>query len=188
MEEIYLANRAQWRDWLERNHRSSAGVWLVFYRKGSGKPSPGYDEAVEEALRYGWVDSLIRKIDDERHARKMTPRTAASGWSASNIRRIEKLSKQGLMTEAGLRLVEEAKRAGRWQPVQPPRVPLNLPAEFERALAANPRARKHFDQLPPSQRKYFIGWVALAKRPETRQRRVEESIRLLEQGKRLGLK
>jgi uncharacterized protein YdeI (YjbR/CyaY-like superfamily) len=111
---VQLENRADWRDWLERNHEAAAAVWLVTWKKPTGKPRVDYDAAVEEALCFGWVDSKSRSVDDERTSIYFTPRKSRSSWSASNVARIEKLESSGLLHAAGRRVVDEAKRAGTW--------------------------------------------------------------------------
>jgi uncharacterized protein YdeI (YjbR/CyaY-like superfamily) len=188
MKELYLKTRAQWRKWLAANHEKSDGVWLVFYKKQSGEPTLEYDEAVEEALCFGWIDSIITRRDEESYTRKLTPRRSGSRWSELNKKRVNKLTRQRLMTEAGLAKVREAKESGLWDESGRPEISLELSGELEDALAKSKKARAFFDQLAPSYKKQFIGWVSVAKRPETRARRVDEAIRLLEQGKRLGMK
>jgi uncharacterized protein YdeI (YjbR/CyaY-like superfamily) len=188
MQTLFLKTRAQWRKWLARNHDRSDGVWLEFHKKASGPQTLEYEDVIEEALCYGWVDSLVKNLDARKYARKLTPRNAAGRWSASNIRRVGKLLGQGLMAEAGLKKVEAAKQAGLFTPVSSPKISRKTPREFTLALAKNRKAREYFEQLAPTQRRYFIGWIAIAKKPETRTRRVRESIRLLRQSKKLGLK
>lgn len=188
MKEIYLKTRSEWRNWLEKNHDKSAGVWLIFYKKHSGAHSLEYNASVEEALCFGWIDSIIKKVDDERYVRKFTPRKPDSRWSELNRGRVEKLMKQGLMTGPGIASVKEARENGQWKGAARPVISFEIPEELERALAKNKKARAFFDQLAPSYRKRFTGWISMAKRNETRDRRVRESIALLEKGKKLGLK
>ena len=183
-----MTTRKAWRCWLNQHHDESDGIWLVFYKKHTGKPSIEYGEAVEEALCFGWIDSIIKKLDNERYARKLTPRRAGSRWSELNKQRIAKLTKQGLMTQAGVAVVKQAKTSGLWNKPDRPQISFDLPKELERALAANAKAKDFFEQLAPSYKHQFIGWVAVAKRPETTARRVKESIALLEQGQKLGMK
>ncbi len=154
----------------------------------SGKPTLEYEEAVEEALCFGWIDSIIKKIDDEKYARKLTPRKANSRWSDLNKKRIQKLEKQGLMTQAGIAMVNEAKASGQWDNTDRPQISLETPKELKAALTRNKKAKQFFDQLAPSYQKQFIGWIAAAKRQETKERRIRESIALLEQRKKLGMK
>lgn len=188
MEELYLKTRSSWRRWLQQNHAASNGVWLVFYKKQTEKPTLNYNDAVEEALCFGWIDSLIKKRDDESYLRKMTPRKPESLWSDSNKSRIAKLSKEDLMAPAGLKKVAEAKRRGVWQQAHQRDLPLEMPAEFSAALAQCTQAKRFFESLAPSYQKQFIGWIAAAKRLPTKQRRVDESIGLLQRGEKLGMK
>ena len=188
MKQVYVRNRKEWRDWLNQNHAKSTGIWLVFYKKQTGKPTLEYDDAVEEALCFGWIDSIIKKIDDEKYVRKLTPRKADSRWSALNKKCIARLKKQGLMTEAGIVKVKEAKASGLWNEPDRPQMSLDIPKELESALTKNRKAKNFFDQLAPSYQRQFIGWIAVAKRRETKKRRLRESIALLEQGEKLGMK
>jgi len=188
MRQVYVKTRQEWRDWLSLHHASSQGIWLVFYKKGTGKPSLAYDEAVEEALCFGWIDSIIKKVDEEKYVRKLTPRKPDSLWSEPNKKRVAKLSKQGLMTEAGIEKVREAKSSGQWSKEPRPQLIFDMPGDFGQALTKSRKARSFFHQLAASYQKQFIGWIAAAKRPETRQRRISESIALLERGEKLGMK
>jgi uncharacterized protein YdeI (YjbR/CyaY-like superfamily) len=189
MKKLQFTNRNEWRDWLKENHHQEQEIWLVYYKKKTGKKSIPYGASVEEALCFGWIDSIIKKIDDSRYARKFTPRTENSNWSALNINRAERMIQAGLMTEHGLRLVEAAKAAGKWEkPVQKPVLSYQIHPDFEKALRSSKIARENFDDLAPSYQKQYIGWIQTAKRETTRQRRIAESIRLLEQGQKLGLK
>jgi len=113
-EELYVTNRDDWRAWLKENHSTQKEVWLIYYRKHSGKPSIPYDDSVEEALCFGWVDSIIKKIDSEKFARKFTPRKGKSRWSESNKKRVAKMIREGKMTEVGLARIREAKDCGEW--------------------------------------------------------------------------
>lgn len=186
---FYARDRNAWRAWLEQNHASEPdGVWLVYYKPHTGKPTIGYDDSVEEALCFGWVDSLIRKLDENRYARKFTPRKEDSNWSESNRQRVERLIEQDLMTEVGLALVASAKASGRWEEDPRPQVSDRPAPEFRDALAANRAAAHFFDGLTLSQQRQFSLWINGAKKPETRARRVSESVALLEQGRKLGMK
>ena len=160
----------------------------MFYKKHSDKPTLEYDAAVEEALCFGWIDSIIKRLDDESYVRKFTPRRPGSRWSASNRRRVESLMEQGRMRAPGMARVAEAKESGLWEGSDRPKISFEVPRELACALAKNEKAKAFFEQLAPSYRKQFTGWISVAKRPETRDRRVAESMALLEQGKKLGLK
>lgn len=188
MKQVYVKTRKEWRDWLNQNHDKSSGIWMVFYKKHTGKATLEYDDAVEEALCFGWIDSIIKKIDDEKYVRKLTPRKADSRWSELNKKRIRKLMKQGLLTEAGTMKVQEAKTSGLWDKPGSPQISLNSLREFECALAKNKKAKSFFDQLASSYQKQFIGWISAAKRQETKKRRLREAIALLERGEKLGMK
>jgi uncharacterized protein YdeI (YjbR/CyaY-like superfamily) len=186
---VEVKNRAAWRAWLAANHDKETEVWLVYYKKGAGVTTIDYESSVEEALCYGWVDSIIKKIDETKYARKFTTRKDDSKWSPSNKRRVKKLIKEGLMTEFGLQKIEAAKQSGHWDdPSQKPELSFEIHPEFAKALKDNIKAKDTFDELAPTYQKQYLGWIEVAKRPETRQKRIEESIRLLAEGKKLGLK
>ena len=166
-----------------RQHR---GVWLVFYRKHAGKAWLEYEEAVEEALCFGWIDSIIKKLDDDRYLRKFTPRKPDSNWSESNRKRVARLIREGLMTDAGAAPVAEAKASGRWsKPAPRPSAP-EFPEELTRVLARSKKARTFFDKLPPREQERFVLWVGMAKRQETRDRRAREAGERLAEGRKLG--
>lgn len=189
MKIVEVRNRAEWRAWLAANHGKEAEVWLVYYKKKTGKTSVEYGASVEAALCYGWVDSIIKKLDDTKYVRKFTPRKESSKWSPSNKKRVEHLIREGLMTEHGLQKVKAAKRAGNWDNLmQTPELTFEMPAEFADALSKNKRAQETFEKLAPTYQKQYLGWIEVAKRPETREKRIKESIRLLAEGKKLGLK
>ena len=188
MKEMHVTTRSEWRKWFVQNHDKSSGIWLIFYKKHTGKSTLEYDAAVEEALCFGWIDSIIKKIDEEKYARKFTPRKRDSHWSKLNRKRVEKVIREGRMTAHGLVKIEAAKKSGLWDENERPEINVQMPEELEEALAKNKKAKGHFDQLAPSYQKHFMLWILTAKRKDTKERRVEESIRLLEQGRKLGLK
>jgi len=189
MKQVHVTTRNQWRRWLARNHaRETAGVWLLFHRKSTGRPSLGYEESVEEALCFGWIDSIIKRIDEDTYGRKFTPRKNDSAWSKANKQRVVKICREGRMTAFGQAKVDAAKRSGRWAMDPRPVIDMNLPPEFSEALGRNRAARDFFEKLAPTYRRHFLGWIATAKRPETRSSRVRESIALLARGQKLGLK
>jgi uncharacterized protein YdeI (YjbR/CyaY-like superfamily) len=177
-----IRTREQWRRWLEKHHATSRGVWLVFHKAHTGVQSMSYEDCVREALCFGWIDSLIKRVDDDRYVRKVTPRNPTSKWSSINRKRWAELEAAGLLTPAG----RAASPTGRSYAARP-RVPA-LPPYMARALEARPKAWRFFQTLAPTYRKHFIVWVHFAKRPETRERRLRESIALLEAGRKLGLK
>jgi uncharacterized protein YdeI (YjbR/CyaY-like superfamily) len=177
---FYARDRREWRAWLEQHHDSSPGVRLIYYKKGSDKPSVKYPDAVEEALCFGWIDSKANTRDDESIMQLFAPRKAKSVWSKVNKQRIEKLMAQGLMTPAGLARIEAAKQDGSWNSLDAIE-DLIVPPDLEAALAANEAARANFDAFPPSSQKMILFWVASAKRPETRAKRITETVTLAAQ-------
>lgn len=189
MNTLELKHISDWRKWLSENHNRVDEIWLVYYKKHTGIYSISYQDSLDEALCFGWVDSLIKRIDDDRYARKFTPRRDDSNWSLVNKSRVGELIAEGRMTEPGMAKVEAAKQSGSWEkPVTKPEMDFEIPPEFEQALAENLEAVRFFETLAPTYRKHYIGWIATAKRPETRAKRIAEAIQLLSEGKQLGLK
>ena len=188
LKQLYFIDRDKWREWLSENHAESAGIWMVFYKKATSKPTIPYDAAVEEALCFGWIDSIIKRIDDEKYVRKFTPRKDKSDWSALNKKRVAEMIKAGRMTEAGLAKIRAAKKNGCWNRDGKTPRSLEMPSEFAEALASNKKARENFEKLAPTYRRHYLGWLAAAKRRETIKRRIDESIALLERGGKLGMK
>ena len=182
--QLHFERRESWRAWLERHHADKGPVWLVFYKKHTGRAGISYDEAVEEALCFGWIDSLIKRLDDRSYARKFTPRTDTHRWSETNLQRVARLKAAGLMTPAGL-----AKIAAGVQAALPPaKTTQGVPEFIQDALAANTAALAFFSRLAPSHQRNVVGWICAAKRDETRRRRLAEALELLAQGKTLGMK
>lgn len=186
--EIYVANREDWRSWLEENHLKEKEVWLIYYKKHTGEPRIPYDDAVEEALCFGWIDSIVKRIDDERYMQKFSPRKDKSDWSESNKKRVKKLTDRGMMTQAGLEKIEIAKKNGSWDRVIETARSYEMAIELEKLLVSNKAAKEFFDSLSPSTQKQYIGWVSSAKKEETRQRRAKEALSMLSKKKKLGLK
>jgi uncharacterized protein YdeI (YjbR/CyaY-like superfamily) len=187
-ETLYLANRDDWREWLEKNHDTEKEVWLIFYKTHTSKPTIPYEDAVEEALCFGWIDSIIKKIDDEKFARKFTPRKTKSKWSKLNKKRVEKMITEGKMSEAGLTQIEEAKKSGEWFKTVTRQQTLVIPPFIKEALAANKKALDNFNNLAISYKRQYIGWITNAKRKEALKRRLEEVIKVLEKNEKLGMK
>jgi len=179
-------DRASWREWLAEHGTSETEVWLVYFKAGTGKPTISYEDSLEEALCFGWVDSLIQKIDEEKYARKFTPRKPGSKWSELNKHLVAKLIKEGRMTEAGMAKVEFSLEEA--APARPKRPELALPDWLKEGLMTSPLAWENFSKLPPSHQRNYILWVSDAKREETRQKRIKEAIERLEKNERLGLK
>lgn len=180
--EFLATNRAEWRAWLADNHETAPGVWLVTYKKASGKPHLPYEEVVEEALCFGWIDSKGNKVDAERTKLLMTPRKRGSGWSRPNKARIERLLANGLMTPAGLAKIEAAKADGSWTALDDIEA-MVVPPDLDAALRSDAEAIAGWDQFAPSVKKPLLLWVASAKRPETRAKRIAETVAGAKEGR-----
>src|SRR5687768_12416115 len=162
-------SRKAWRDWLAKHHTSSTGVWLVYAKKHSGLATLTYNDAVEEALCFGWIDSKINPIDDTFYMQVFTPRKAQSAWSALNRTRVKRLVAAGLMTAAGAAAIRAAKKSGTWEATKHAD-DLVIPPDLAKALQSNAEARRHWESYTPSRRKGVLYRLAGAKRPETRAR------------------
>jgi uncharacterized protein YdeI (YjbR/CyaY-like superfamily) len=184
---LCISSREEWRDWLMNNHSSVEEIWLLFYKNHLNEPNIQYYAAVEEAICFGWIDSLIKNLDENRYARKFTPRNGKAVWSTVNKVRAEKMIGQGRMTATGLNLIREAKSNGRWNDRPAAEQDWEIPLEFQEALNNNPPARRNFENLAPSYKKQFVGWIASAKMSETRCKRAAFAIERLERNEKLGL-
>jgi uncharacterized protein YdeI (YjbR/CyaY-like superfamily) len=182
---FYAEDRSIWRAWFAGHASTETEIWLVYYKKHTGKPSVAYMDSLEEALCHGWVDSLIQKIDEDKYARKFTPRKAGSNWSEVNRRLVAKLVRDGLMTEAGLTRVDFP--LPDLETVRLPPTAQEIPEWLESALKANPFAWENFKNLPPSHQRRYIAWISDARREATREKRIHEAIAMLEEKKRLGI-
>lgn len=179
---VDVRTRGDWRRWLAAHHASSPGIWLLRHKEHTGIESLPYEELVREALCYGWVDSLIKRLDGDRYAIKVTPRRSTSKWSDLNRARWQELKAAGLLAPAGL---AAAPTANSYAPK--PAIP-ELPAYVAKAFKAQPEAWQFFQSLSARNRRDFIVWIHTAKRPETRAARIRASVELLSAGKKLGLK
>jgi uncharacterized protein YdeI (YjbR/CyaY-like superfamily) len=166
-------SRAAWREWLAAHHRDCAGVWLVTWKRRTGRPTVGYEEAVEEALCFGWIDGRLRPVDDDRLMQWFAPRRPKSTWARSNKERIARLEAAGLMTAAGLEAVERARANGSWNSLDEIDA-LVVPPDLAAALEARSGAREHFDASSQSVRRAALAWVTQPRRPETRAAHVEQ--------------
>lgn len=172
---VFPRSRVQWRNWLKKNHDSKTGVSLVIAKKGTGLSTLTIPDAVEEALCFGWIDSVANSIDDETYMIRMSPRNPKSKWSAINKKRVKKLLAAGLMTEAGLKVISLAKKSGTWTGLDKVER-LEYPDDFQIALQKSKTALKNFEAFPPSARKAILYWITSAKRDETRRKRIDETI------------
>ena len=182
-EQVLVSSRTEWREWLEANADTSPGIWLVMPRRGNDDPAPTYDEVVEEALCFGWIDSTVRTRDERVALQLLTPRKPSSTWSASNKERLARLIPAGLMTERGLRVVDAAKANGSWEILDSVER-LEVPDDLAVALDADPAARAFFDGMPPGVRKQNLFFVISAKRPETRAARIAKIVTAAREGRR----
>jgi uncharacterized protein YdeI (YjbR/CyaY-like superfamily) len=186
MQTLLVRTLDQWRSWLTEHHASESEVWLIFHKRHTGGAAIDYKDALDEALCFGWVDSLVKRLDDRRYARKFTPRRADSRWSAVNRKRYAELRAGERLKSPGV----ERPPTNRGYGPRPPRLPMpsKLPAYIQPALRNHPTALRHFEALAPSQRRRYFAWIESAKREETKLRRLKEAIRLLATGEVLGLK
>ena len=168
---------AAWRAWLELNHTRPDGIWLITYRRASSKATFTYEQAVEEALCYGWIDGHTKTLDEERGMQWYAPRRAGSVWARSNKERVARLIADGRMTPAGQAKIDAAQADGTWA-LWDSVDSLAVPDDLAAALAGYPDARANFDAFPRSARHAILGWIATAKRPETRAKRIAETARL----------
>jgi len=189
MKQLRVKDLEEWRSWLHQNHDREDVVWLVFLKKRTGPAPFGYQEALDEALCMGWIDSLLKKINESSYMRKFTPRKPTSTWSERNKERVEQLILEGRMMPQGMRTIEVAKENGMWEKgIKPPEVDESLPGALLSAFQSHPSARDHYFRMHKSGQRQYNIWINMAKRAETVTKRVEESIRLLEKGEELGLK
>lgn len=180
---LHFRDRGQWRRWLEKNHSRSTGIWLAVSKKQAA--GLHYEEAVEEALCYGWIDSTVRRLDADSYRQWYSPRKPRSNWSKSNKLRVERLTDLGLMTAAGTAAVREAKWNGSWHQLDAVEN-LEEPPVLRDALAASETARMNYDRLAPSHRKQYLYWINSAKREDTRERRIRETVRRLADNSKQG--
>jgi uncharacterized protein YdeI (YjbR/CyaY-like superfamily) len=188
MNTLHPTTRPAWRAWLAANHDRETEIWLIYSKRHTNAPRVEYDEAVEEALCFGWIDSIVRTIDADRYAQKFTPRKAKSKWSALNLERFARMVREGKMTAAGL-----AKAPPEDAGAAIPKPPAGegeeaVPSYLEEALRENGTAWTNFSQFAPSYRRLYVRWIEDAKREETRRKRLAEAVSLLARNQKLGLK
>ncbi len=186
-EGILFKTRDGWRSWLKNNHDNEIVIWLIYYKKHVNKKSVVQPEAVEEALCFGWIDSIVKKIDEERYMQKFTPRNENSIWSDTNKKCVAMLVKNGKMTEAGMKKINTAKQNGFWDKIYTALDIKNIPMELEIALSKNRIARSNFNKLASSYKMQYMQSIGTAKKEETRKRRCEKAIQLLIENEKLGM-
>src|SRR5262245_5210079 len=172
---LYVTSREEWRAWLTEHYQSETEVWLIYYKKHTGRPRITYDDAVEEALCFGWIDSIGKRMDDEKFAQKFTPRRDGAKWSALNKLRVRKLIREGRMTEAGLAKIDLVLLGEEAQAKQG-KGDVDIPLFVKQGLMANVKAWENFQNLAPSHRRNYIRWIMDAKKKETRERRLREAV------------
>jgi uncharacterized protein YdeI (YjbR/CyaY-like superfamily) len=182
---LAFASQAEWEAWLDAEHAGSDGVWIKFAKKGSGVPTVSYPEALDVALCYGWIDSQVRSLDERFYLQKFTPRRSRSKWSRINCAKIEELIEQGRMKPAGLAQVELARADGRWEAAYASPATVEVPDDLQAALDASPKAAGFWTELNKSNRYAVIFQLEDAKKPETRLRRLERFVGMLERGEKL---
>jgi len=182
-EKVQATDAAAWRAWLDANHRTSKGAWLIRARPGSGLEVVGYEDAILQALCFGWIDGPVRSFDEQRGGLWFAPRRPSSGWAATNKARVAQLEADGLLTEAGIRAIELARRNGSWTVLDNAEA-LREPDDLAAALDAEPAARAAWDAFPPSSRKLGISSVDTARRPETRTARIAKLVADAAEGRR----
>jgi len=181
-ETLYLTNRENWRKWLEKNFDTKKEIWLIYYKKHTKKPTIPYDDAVEEALCFGWIDSTIKRIDEEKYTQRYTPRNLNSIWSQLNINRVKKMIKQGKMKEIGLSKYEYGMKNNLQSPTTKEK--LVIPEDLNKALKKEIKAHENFKKISKSHKIMYIHWVNSAKKEETRKRRINKAVILLRENKK----
>jgi uncharacterized protein YdeI (YjbR/CyaY-like superfamily) len=191
-EKLFCEDQQAFRNWLDAHHNQSSGIWMVFYKKHTGVAGISYQEALEEALCFGWIDSLVKRLDEERYMRKFTPRTNHNKWSEINLKTVENLIREGRMTEAGLKKIGNQHKSGESghipKTVRPPVSGLIVPEFILETLSDHEPALMNFLKLPSSCKREYVGWITQAKREETIRKRLIESVEMLKENKKLGLK
>jgi len=186
MKTLEVQTLDEWRDWLDDHHQSEGEVWLVFFKKHTGVRSIDYKDALDEALCVGWVDSLVKRLDDRRYALKFTPRRSDSKWSDTNRKRYAELKADGRLKPAGIKRPPTDRGYGPRLVRMP--LPSKLPPYIKDGLSKRATAQRHFEALSAEQRRRYVAWIESAKREDTKRRRLDEALRLLAEGKPLGLK
>jgi len=183
IETFYPRSRQEWRNWLQENHAKKQSVWLIYYKKKSNVSTILYSDAVDEALCFGWIDSKSKPIDEHKFMQFFSKRKEKSVWSKVNKEKIERLAKEGLMTNAGYEIIEKAKQNGSWNILDEAEA-LNIPEDLEREFNKRPNAKLYFLSLSRSDKRNILQWLILAKRQETREKRITEIVELADKNQK----
>jgi uncharacterized protein YdeI (YjbR/CyaY-like superfamily) len=187
--QVYFPDREKWRDWLVNNHDKEKEAWLIFFKKHTGKPTVAYGDAVEEALCFGWIDSTVRRIDEERYMQHFTPRKPIARWSPDNVLRVKRMIEQKRMTRAGMEKYREfLDHPGRLVVTDKPADNLQIPADLLKILEMDPLTLKKFTALSKAYKHLCIRWIDAAKKTETRIKRINEVAVLTSKGQKIGMK
>jgi len=183
IETFYPKNRMEWREWLQNNHDKKPSIWLIYYKKQSNIPTITYSDAVDEALCFGWIDSKTKPLDEEKFMQFFSRRKASSVWSKVNKEKVDRLIKDGFMTKAGLEIIEKAKQNGYWTILDEAEA-LVIPKDLDHEFQKRSNAKNYFLSLSRSDKRNILQWLVLAKRPETRQKRITEIVELADQNQK----
>ncbi|MBM2841141.1 MAG: hypothetical protein HW412_1669 [Bacteroidetes bacterium] len=184
---LYVSTRKGWRSWLAKRHATEKEIWLIYYKKNSGKPRIPYNDAVEEALCYGWIDSILKPIDGEKYAQRFSPRKPKAKWSAMNIERLRRLLRQKKVTEAGMGAAKDALGTLRSQRTDR-KSRVVIPPDILKALKTDPTTWKNFSRYPASYKRIRVGWIDASRhRPEVFQQRLKYFLKMTAQNKRFGM-
>jgi uncharacterized protein YdeI (YjbR/CyaY-like superfamily) len=183
---LHFQNKNEWRVWLQENHATQKEAWLVILKNHASRPGVFYEEAVEEAVCFGWIDGVMKSAPAEYYFLRFTPRKRGSIWSVSNQQRVERLTAQGKMTAAGMAEVREAKENGEWEAAIRREDISSLPEDLSRAMEGNTEAQANFEKYPASQKKQFLYWIASARTEKTRQKRIQGTVEMAAKNQRLG--
>ena len=178
---LYVTNRKEWRQWLAKHYETENEIWLIYYKKHTNKPTIPYDDAVEEALCFGWIDSTVKRMDEEQYAQRYTPRNLKSVWSPYNITRVQKMIKEGKMKDSGLSKYAYGMKHHQSAPTT--KETIEIPDDLRKALKQEPLADKQFNTLSKSHKIRYIYWINSAKKEPTRKRRIQKTIELLKEKK-----
>jgi uncharacterized protein YdeI (YjbR/CyaY-like superfamily) len=182
---LYFKNRKEWRSWLGKNHKKAKEVWLLYYKKHTKKPRIPYDDAVEEAICFGWIDGKVRSIDEESFMQRYCPRRKNSIWSLLNKKRAKKMIKEKKMMKDGLEKIEEAKKNGKWQVAYTSKKQTRMPLKLKKALMKNKKAWKNFEKFSISTKNTYIWWIISPKREETKERRIKQVVKRSAENKKI---